>query len=55
MSDRLAKRGITYQVRVSNYEEGLTWYIKFPGRQPDFLPRDGFQNLAGFGEWEFIP
>ncbi|WLD94669.1 VOC family protein [Alkalihalobacillus sp. AL-G] len=40
---------MTFQVRVSDYEEGLHWYQTLLNREPDFVPHDGF------AEWELIP
>ena len=40
--------GVTFQVRVSNYEKGLNWYKALFNRDPDFIPHDGF------AEWELL-
>jgi hypothetical protein len=40
---------MTYQVRVSNFIEGLKWYQSLLNKDPDFTPHEGF------AEWELIP
>jgi hypothetical protein len=40
---------ITFQVRVSNFEEGSKWYEILFNRKPDFVPHEDF------AEWELIP
>lgn len=40
---------MTYQVRVTDYVEGLKWYKSLLQKEPDFVPHDGF------AEWEMIP
>jgi hypothetical protein len=40
---------ITFQVRVSDFEEGRKWYEIFLNRKPDFVPH------GDFAEWELIP
>lgn len=40
---------VTYQVRVSDFEKGLSWYKTLLRREPDFVPHEGF------AEWELIP
>ncbi|UYZ23809.1 VOC family protein [Mesobacillus jeotgali] len=40
---------MTYQVRVSDFNEGLKWYKSLLKKEPDFTPHDGF------AEWELIP
>lgn len=40
---------VTYQVRVTNINEGQKWYETFLNKTPDFIPHDGFV------EWELIP
>lgn len=39
---------ITYQVRVSDFDEGLKWYKSLLNQEPDFTPHNGF------AEWELI-
>jgi hypothetical protein len=41
--------GVTFQVRISDFEEGIKWYEKLLNRKPDFIPHEGF------AEWEIIP
>lgn len=55
MNAPLRIQGVTFQVRVSDYEEGRHWYGKLLGRPPDLLPHEGFQDQAGFCEWELMP
>jgi predicted enzyme related to lactoylglutathione lyase len=38
--------GVTFQVRISDYEEGMLWYEKLFNRKPDFIPHEDF------AEWE---
>ena len=40
---------MTYQVRVSKFDEGLKWYKSLLRKDPDFTPHNGF------AEWELIP
>jgi hypothetical protein len=40
--------GVTIQVRVTNYEEGLRWYKTLFDRDPDFIPHEDF------AEWEIV-
>ncbi|WP_411334124.1 VOC family protein [Metabacillus indicus] len=40
---------VTYQVRVSDFTEGLKWYKVLLNKDPDFIPHEGF------AEWEIIP
>lgn len=40
---------MTYQVRVTDFDEGLKWYKSLLRKEPDFTPHDGF------AEWELIP
>lgn len=40
---------MTYQVRVTEFEQGLKWYRTLLNREPDFVPHEGF------AEWELIP
>lgn len=40
---------MTYQVRVSDFTEGIQWYKVMLNKEPDFTPHDGF------AEWELIP
>ncbi|MDR7072454.1 VOC family protein [Fictibacillus barbaricus] len=40
---------MTYQVRVSNFNEGLKWYKSLLNKDPNFTPHEGF------AEWELIP
>lgn len=40
--------GVTFQVRVSNYEKGIKWYKTLLNRQPDFIPHEDF------AEWELL-
>lgn len=40
---------MTYQVRVSDFNEGLKWYKSLLKKEPDFTPHDGF------AEWELLP
>jgi hypothetical protein len=40
---------VTYQVRVSDFAEGLRWYQTLLNRKPDFIPHEGFC------EWEIVP
>ncbi|MCF6136412.1 VOC family protein [Pseudalkalibacillus berkeleyi] len=41
--------GVTFQVRVSNFEEGQKWYETLFNRKADFIPH------GNFAEWEVIP
>ncbi|WP_404452281.1 VOC family protein [Virgibacillus necropolis] len=41
--------GVTFQVRISNYEKGREWYETLFNRKPDFVPHEDF------AEWEIIP
>ncbi len=40
--------GVTYQVRVADYKEGLRWYKTLFNRDPDFIPHEEF------AEWEIV-
>jgi hypothetical protein len=40
---------MTYQVRVTNFSQGLIWYKALLNRDPDLVPHEGF------AEWELIP
>ncbi|MBT2680197.1 VOC family protein [Bacillus sp. ISL-35] len=40
---------MTYQVRVTDFEEGFRWYKILLKKEPDFTPHNGF------AEWELIP
>ena len=40
--------GVTFQVRVKNYNEGSKWYEHLFNRKPDFIPHEGF------AEWEIV-
>ncbi len=40
---------MTYQVRVTDFEEGFRWYKTLLNKEPDFTPHEGF------AEWELIP
>ncbi|GIO27271.1 VOC family protein [Ornithinibacillus bavariensis] len=40
---------ITIQIRVANFQKGLHWYQLLLGKEPDFIPHEGF------AEWELIP
>lgn len=40
--------GVTFQIRVENYEQGIKWYEILFNREPDFIPHEGF------AEWEII-
>nr|WP_144924691.1 VOC family protein [Paenibacillus bovis] len=40
---------MTYQVRVTDIEEGHKWYQTFLQKEADFIPHDGFV------EWEIVP
>lgn len=40
---------ITYQVRVTDIQQGHKWYGILLNKKPDFIPHDGF------AEWEVIP
>ena len=40
---------ITYQVRVTDIQQGQKWYEILLNKKPDFIPHDGFV------EWEIIP
>jgi catechol 2,3-dioxygenase-like lactoylglutathione lyase family enzyme len=41
--------GVTFQVRVPDFEAGLRFYAKLLGREPDLVPH------GGFAEWEIVP
>lgn len=41
--------GVTFQVRVPDFEKGLSWYARFLNRPPDFVPH------GGFAEWKIVP
>ncbi|MGM7700416.1 VOC family protein [Pseudalkalibacillus sp. Hm43] len=41
--------GVTFQVRVSDFDKGKEWYEKLFNRKADFIPH------ADFVEWEIIP
>jgi catechol 2,3-dioxygenase-like lactoylglutathione lyase family enzyme len=40
---------MTIQIRVTDFEKGLHWYQLLLGKEPDFIPHDGF------AEWELVP
>ncbi|CAM3722802.1 VOC family protein [Mesobacillus thioparans] len=40
---------LTYQVRVTDFEEGFRWYKTLLNKEPDFTPHEGF------AEWELMP
>nr|WP_314728259.1 VOC family protein [Bacillus sp. Marseille-Q3570] len=40
--------GVTFQVRVTDFEKGMKWYGVLFNRQPDFIPHEGF------AEWELL-
>ena len=40
---------ITYQVRVTDIQQGQKWYEILLNKKPDLIPHDGFV------EWEIIP
>ncbi|WP_051348381.1 VOC family protein [Peribacillus kribbensis] len=40
--------GVTFQVRVENFDEGLRWYKNLFNRHPDFIPHEDF------AEWEIV-
>jgi hypothetical protein len=40
---------MTYQLRVTDFGEGLKWYKTLLNKEPDFTPHEGF------AEWELIP
>ena len=40
---------MTFQVRVTDFEQGQRWYEGLLARKPDFIPH------ADFAEWELIP
>ena len=40
---------ITYQVRVTDIQQGHKWYEILLNKKPDLIPHDGFV------EWEIIP
>lgn len=40
---------MTYQVRVSDFSEGLKWYKTLLNKEPDLTPHEGF------AEWELLP
>ncbi|WP_226577191.1 VOC family protein [Halobacillus litoralis] len=39
---------LTNQLRVSNINEGISWYEQLFQKQPDFIPHEGFV------EWEMV-
>ncbi|WP_164669770.1 VOC family protein [Virgibacillus doumboii] len=41
--------GVTFQVRIADYEQGMGWYEKLFNRKPDFIPHEDF------AEWEIVP
>lgn len=41
--------GVTFQVRVPDFNKGVAWYTKLLGRKPDFVPHEGF------AEWRIVP
>jgi hypothetical protein len=41
--------GVTVQLKVSNFEEGISWYEKLLRRPPDLM------FLGNFAEWEVMP
>ncbi|KAA0562239.1 VOC family protein [Bacillus sp. CH30_1T] len=41
--------GVTFQVRISDFEVGMKWYKKLFNRKPDFVAHEDF------AEWEIIP
>jgi hypothetical protein len=40
---------MTYQLRVSDFNEGVKWYRTLLNKDPDCTPHDGF------AEWELMP
>lgn len=40
---------MTIQIRISDFKTGLHWYQLLLGREPDFIPHEGF------AEWEIVP
>lgn len=40
---------LTFQFRVTNFQEGYKWYKTFLNKEADFAPHEGF------AEWELIP
>ncbi|MGP4081208.1 VOC family protein [Pseudalkalibacillus sp. R45] len=40
--------GVTFQVRVKDFEKGMEWYGVLFNRKPDFIPHEGF------AEWELL-
>ncbi|TLS36165.1 VOC family protein [Pseudalkalibacillus caeni] len=40
--------GVTFQVRVADYDQGKKWYEQLFNRRPDFIPH------ADFAEWEIV-
>lgn len=40
---------VTFQLRVSDFEQGLKWYKILLNKEPDYTPH------GGFAEWELIP
>lgn len=40
--------GVTFQVRIDDYEQGIRWYEKLFNRKPDFIPHEDF------AEWEIV-
>ncbi|AVQ97745.1 ornithine monooxygenase [Oceanobacillus iheyensis] len=41
--------GVTFQVKITDYEKGIKWYEKLFNRKPDFIPH------GDFAEWEIVP
>lgn len=41
--------GVTFQIRVMDYDVGLPWYEVLLNRKPDFIPHEDF------AEWELVP
>ncbi len=42
-------RGVTFQIRVTDFEKGVQWYGILFNRKPYFIPHEDF------AEWELIP
>ncbi|RIW28671.1 VOC family protein [Bacillus salacetis] len=40
--------GVTFQVRVKDYKQGIKWYETLFNRVPDFIPHEDF------AEWEIV-
>jgi hypothetical protein len=40
---------MTIQIRVTNFQKGIQWYQLLLGKEPDFIPHEGF------AEWEIVP